>query len=439
MPTPVKSTQSDIAASIPDAYFKSELLKPGDFTFLYRRFAQKEKLPSGSGKTWKANRMIRIEMPMDSLSEGVTPNDVGMTMEQVSCTAAQYGIVVTLTDVAQLTIETPLLQQAVQAVKDAMNRLDEELICEALLSGTNVVYADASGGASIPAARVDLAAADVFATETIKRIVNQLSYPTDVKWGAAPKFSNGYYVMIMPKKWEFDLLGDATWKDMAIRQGREDLEKGMVNRWLGVEFYTTDWGPKFTNLGTTDSNAAPTSSTFGVTVNEAALTGSFLANTTYDFKWTRRHKHRRFEEGISGVVSQATANDGVNTKTINVYAPTDTSYVYSLYQGASGGTLYRVASNVSASSITVLTTPATSGTAAPAHPNTGVSVYVGFCFGKGAYAVVDLDNMEAGLSKDERSDSDPLKQRRKVSAKFFEGAIILADNNLIRVEASSAF
>src|SRR3990167_10017662 len=185
MATPVKSTQSDIAASIPDAWFKSELLKPGDFTMLYRRFAKKEKLPPGSGKTWKANRMIRIEMPMDALSEGVTPGEVGITMEQVSCTAAEYGIVMTMTNVALLTIDTPLLQQGVQAIKDSMNRLDEELICEALLAGTNVMYADASGGASIPAARSDLAAADVFGTETIKRVVNQLSYTSDVQWGAA--------------------------------------------------------------------------------------------------------------------------------------------------------------------------------------------------------------------------------------------------------------
>lgn len=436
MATPVKSTQADIAASIPDAWFKSELLKPGDFTMLYRRFAKKERLPHGSGKLWKANRMIRIEMPMDSLTEGVTPSDVGMTMEQVNCTAAQYGIIVTLTDVAQLTIDTPLLQQAVQAVKDSMNRLDEELICEALLAGTNVLYADSSGGASIPAARSDLVAADVFATETIKRVVNQLSYPTDVKWGAAPKFSNGYYVAILPRKFEFDLLGDSTWKDMAIRQKREDLESGIINRWLGVEFYATDWGPKFTNLGTTNSGASPTATTAGVVAVDGG--GTFTSAASYDFKWTRRNKHRRFEEDISGVISVVAAATG-NNESFNLNAPTDTDYVYNFYQGESAGTLYLVAANVAASSVTVITDPATSGTVAPVAPASGVTAYAAFVFGRDAYAVVDLDNMEAGLTKDERTGEDPLKQRRKVSAKFFEGALILADSNLVRVEASSAF
>ena len=433
----ILSTSGNFPTSIPDAYFKKEILKFGELSLLYRRFADKEKLPPGNGKVWKANRYLRIELPMDAMTEGVTPNEFDMTIEQVNCTASQYGIVVALSDVSQLVVDHPILQKAIELVRDSMERLDNELICEALLAGTNVKYSAAGAGAAATA-RSGLAADDVMDTLTIKQALAQLEFPSDT-WGAAPRFGSGHYVCILHRKHELDLLNDSTWKDMAIRQKAEDLEKGMINRWMGVEFYTTNFGPKFENLGTTDSNASPGAATFGVTVNEASLAGTFAANTTYDFKWTRRHKHRRFEEGISGVVSQATANDGVATKTINLYAPTNSAYVYSFYQGASAGTLYRVATNVAASSITVLTTPATSGTVAPVHTATSVVVYASFMFGKGAYAVVDLDNMEAGVSEDKRSDSDPLKQRRKVGAKFFEGALILADNNLVRIEAASAF
>lgn len=432
----VISTTGGFPTSIPDAYFKSELLKFGELSLLYRRFAKKEKLPPGNGKTWKANRYKRIELPMSALVEGVTPSDTPFDIEQVSCIASQHGIVVTLSDVLQLTVDHPVLQEAIKLVRDAMERLDSELICEVLLAGTNVLYADGSGGASVPTARSALDANDIVSSETWKRVVNQLEFPSDVAWGSAPKV-NGAYWVILHRKMELDMLADTTWKDMAIRLGREDLEKGMVNRWLGCEFYTTNFGPKFTNLGTTNAGASPTALNAGI-VAQASPAGTFAAES-YDFTWSRRHKHRRFEEDISGVIA---VTPGASNS-IKFYAPTNSAYVYSLYSDRTGdtnGTKRLLVANVAASSITdIIDPPSASAAVCPVAPASGVSVYAAFAGGRDAYAVVDLDNMEAGVSEAVRSDSDPLKQRRKVAAKFFEGGIILADNNLVRVEATSKF
>lgn len=422
------STQGNFPTSIPDAWFKKELLNFGDFSLLYRRFAKKERLPEGNGKTWKANRYSRLELPMDALSEGVTPDDMSLTIEQVSCTAAQYGMVVTLTDVMQLVYDHPVLQKAVELVRDSMDRLDAEIICEALLAGTNVIYAD-SADPDAETARSGLESTDVMETATLKAAINDLEFPDDT-WGSAPRI-NGSYVCILHRKHELDLLNDSLWKDMAIRQDKSALEKGMVARWMGVDFYTTNFGPKFTNLGTT--NAAPASGNPRIT-SVASPAGDFTG-ANYDFTWTRRHKHRRFEEGISGVITVAMTN----LHSAKFEAPTNSSYVYNLYVGTSGGTRYKALSNVAASSTNYVSTVPTSGSVAPVAPATGVTVYCSWVMGKDAYAVVDLQDVDAGITPDARTGEDPLKQRRKVSAKFFLGALILADNNIVRVEAASNF
>jgi len=438
------SSTGGIPASIPDVWFKKELLKFGDYNLLYRRFAQKEKLPPGSGKVWKASRMKRLELPLDALSEGVTPAEYTLDMEHVSATASQFGIVVTLTDAAELTIATPLLQQAVMLVRDSMERFDNEFICEALLAGANVKF----GGAATT--RAGLAETDVLATAELKETLSFLEFPDDT-WGAAPKYENGKYVCLLHRKHELDLLNDTLWKDMAIRQGRDALEKGSVASWMGIDFYVTNHGPKLQNLG----NPTIVEDTTVVVADAFGLAGAkwtrrngqgTLANSVdVDYTITRRHKHRRFEEGISDILDHAAGNDGANTNAVDVKMPSATAYVYSLYAGANNGTMFRVASNLAAGEVFQVDSIPSSGVASPARVGiTGTvggdrSVYVSFVMGRGAYAVVDLDRMEAGVSEDKRSDSDPLKQRRKVGAKWFGGALVLADNNLVRIEAASAF
>lgn len=427
------SSQGNFPSSIPNFWFKKELLDFGDFSLLFRKFAKKERLPAGNGVNWKANRYSRLPIPMDALTEGVTPNETSMSIEQVSCTASQYGMVVTLTDVIQLTMSHPVLQKAVELVKEAMDRLDSEIICEALLAGTSVIY---GGNAT---SRVSLDSNDILSTDDLKAAIAQLEFPDDT-WGMAPKFDSGSYACILHRKHELDLLNDSTWKDMAIRQGRADLEKGSIARWMGVDFYVTNWGPKFVNLGDpTLVDGVAVSSTVGL---DGAIfdsyngAGSLSAATPYDFKITRRHKHRRFEDGISGVLDLST---GSGEDTVDVTFPANTSYVYSLYVGANAGTMYRVAANYAAGSVYTVTSVPSSGTAAPSHPADAVNVYCSWMMGKDAYAVVDLQDLDAGITDDSRSDEDPLKQRRKVGAKFFLGALILADNNLVRIEAASSF
>lgn len=424
------STTSAFGTSIPDSYFKKEILKFGEYHLLYRQFANKESIPKGNGKVWKANRYLRLPLPLSALSEGVTPSDTDMTIEQVNCTASQYGIVVTVSDVLEMTVDHPVLQQAISLVRDVMERLDNEIICEALLAGANVIYP------GVVTTRVGLAATDKMSTLAIQKAVAQLEFPSDT-WASAPRFEGGSYKCILHRKHELDLVNDATWQSMAIRLSKEDLDKGVVNRWMGVEFYTTNFGPRFENLGTTNAGASPTAVNAGIADSATAVSsnGAF-ATANYDFTWTRRHLHRRFEEGISGVITVAMTA----THSAKFYAPTNTAYAYTLYAGTSGGTRFKTAANnVAASSITDGLGVAAAGTVAPANPNTAVNVYVSFFMGKGAYAVVDLDSMEAGIDDSGRTDSDPLKQRRKIGAKFLEGALILSDNNLVRVEAASTF
>lgn len=427
------SSANGFESAAVDFYIRKELLSFGEFSLLYRRFANKEKIPAGNGKNWKALRYTRLPLPMAGLTEGETPADTLMTIENVTATATQYGMVVTISDVTELTIDHPVLNKAIELVKDAMQRLDEELICEALLAGTSVKYSGTSN-----AARADLAAGDILTTTDIRLAVAQLEFSDDV-YGAAPR-DGMYYKSIINRKCELDLMADSTWKDYAIRLNGADLEKGMINRWAGVEFFSTNFGPKLVNIGdpTLSDNVAVTGTVGldGAIFNPQSGTGALVASTAYDFKIVRRHKHRRFPEGISGVLDIST---GVSEENIVVTFPTSTAYVYDLYAGADAGVLYRVAANQAALSTFDVAAIPTSGVVAPAHPVASINVYTNFVFGKDAYAVVDLDTLDAGVTEAARTDSDPLKQRRRVGAKFMEGALILSDNNIVRIESVSAY
>lgn len=65
------------------------------------------------------------------------------------------------------------------------------------------------------------------------------------------------------------------------------------------------------------------------------------------------------------------------------------------------------------------------------------NIYPALVLGKGAYGVADFDTLEAYVTPDVSSDSDPLKQRRKVGAKLAFNAIILDNDRMMRVECYS--
>ena len=73
----------------------------------------------------------------------------------------------------------------------------------------------------------------------------------------------------------------------------------------------------------------------------------------------------------------------------------------------------------------------------PAAPATGLTVYPTFVFGRGAYGIVKLQNVEFFYMKDAEK-LDPLNQLRVAGWKMFYGTIITNQTFFARIEAVSA-
>ena len=63
-------------------------------------------------KTLRVIRVNRQSLPVTQLVEGVTPATSSLALTNVDVTVEQWGLVVTLTDVLELTVKHPMLNIA---------------------------------------------------------------------------------------------------------------------------------------------------------------------------------------------------------------------------------------------------------------------------------------------------------------------------------------
>lgn len=95
-------------------YIAEEVLPLAQRQLVAYQFGEPITLDTNRGTTYTASRYQRLPLPFAPLQEGVAPTGEAMTLTQVSATAQQWGDLVRLTDVANLTIYHPLFQQACQ-------------------------------------------------------------------------------------------------------------------------------------------------------------------------------------------------------------------------------------------------------------------------------------------------------------------------------------
>ena len=86
------------------------------------QFGQMLRLPKQRGTTYTASRYDRANLPLAPLSEGVPPVGETIPLAQVNVTAQQWGDTITVTDIADFTIEHPLFETACELAAMAAAR-----------------------------------------------------------------------------------------------------------------------------------------------------------------------------------------------------------------------------------------------------------------------------------------------------------------------------
>ena len=251
-------------------YFDKKLLEQTLKTIVLDQFAFKAPLPGKAGA--KAIRFFRYPesatTDVETLAEGTlitTGDSKQLSMETVDVTLAQYGQIVTISDLlSAVELFNTMEQATVQNGQDAALKVDE-LLRNILGDSTAVV--DRYAGAATDYATVGgtddaMTALDILDAATNLRVNN-----------ARP--SGGYFTAIMAPEVARDLMNDDDWLDASKYGSPDQLFRGEVGRYMGVRVVTTT-NPYRQNTQRTYNAAGTKYSTF--VVGDQAYGGVNLAS-----------------------------------------------------------------------------------------------------------------------------------------------------------------
>lgn len=435
-----------------EAYIQEEVEPLARRILVAYQFGVPLRLDINRGTTYTASRYERLPLPFAPLQEGVAPSGESMTLSQVTATAQQWGDLVRVTDVANLTIKHPLFQQAIQLVSLQLPETLERNTFNTLLAGNQINYVNSRSS------RAALVATDVLSPTEIYRAVGSMeSYGVPHFMGderedmmreagayndrsKSPAVMEHYVALIhaLPVN---DMRQNATVANAWSQSDINRLYNNDLGEWGGVRFCKSNMIPFWQGLA--DPGVA-TPSTYAV----SAAAGN-LASNTYFLQITAAKAQTSVEEKIY----QVSAGQVVvgPTGSITVVLPTVAGYVFNVYIGTSAsptnlglsasgpatGPLAGQATQL-ASGSTVIITGIGAAQTPQAAPAAGVTVFPTIVIGDHSYGQVLLENPEfhylTGADK-----SDPLNQTRVVSWKVFYGSIILNQAFFMRIEGSSAF
>ena len=422
------TTFAAMSNDAPNVYISAKLLDILQRILVLQKIAVQYPLENKMSKTLRVIRVNRVSLPVTQLVEGVTPSTNSLALTNIDVTVEQWGLVVTLTDVLELTVKHPMLNIASERVALAMKESAEREDAAVLMAATNVTYPNTV------TSRATLAATDVFNTALA------ITMNAKLEMRGAPKYMpDGQYMGIFQPPHKAAVLGsDATFQQASNFSRVAKLEYGYVGPWMGIDWVLGNFLPVFVGV------AAPT--TAAITATKAQYTvglSGTLATGDYKIVVVGRETTTDYERRLSVPSADiAVTSPG----SIAVRMPSSTNYVYDVYMSVMHATdpvapYYLVASRQAASSTYTITT-AVAGTeaTAPESPALAVNVYPGFVVGNGAFGTCVLNGMalQTFITPKGPSDSDPLAQRRKVGAKFMRKSFILDNDWIERFETSSS-
>jgi N4-gp56 family major capsid protein len=373
---------------------------------------KKEKLPNKFSKTFQFTRYEKLVLPQVTLTEGVTPTSTSITLSTVQAVMDQWGAYVDISDVADITIKHPIMEQAITLLgEQAAETIDRECI-KVLLANTSVYYA------GVATSRATLGSTDYITSGLTKTAIAFLR-----KGGAHFNEGGRTYMGLIDPDVEMDLLEDDTFVLAASYSNIVALQNGEAGKWMGCRWMVSNLIPTMGNIATAL-----------ITTAASATSGSLSTSTNYFIVVTAVDNSLGYEQLASAVLTQGTSSD----TSINVTVPSTTGYTYNVYLGSSS-TVTPLASTGNAPSAVVNIGAVGTGAQSPANSNTGVVVHYSWVIGKEAFAVPELMSLQTFLTPKQASDSDPLLQRRRASWKVMFKCVICNNAFLARLESASRY
>ena len=209
-------------------YYSDYLIDHAEPALVHDRFAQKQDIPQGQGKSVQFRKYDPLPKLTDPIAEGVTPTGQTINMGLITATVAQYGGYVELTDLLLMTAIDNNLCMATKLLGSQAGRTLDTISREVLVGGTNVQYGEGkvSSRAQISAEGDN---ACLLTVDAIRKAVRFLKNQNAEK-------INGSYVAIIHPDCAYDLMNDPNWRTPMQYADPSALFEGEIGKIEGVRF-----------------------------------------------------------------------------------------------------------------------------------------------------------------------------------------------------------
>lgn len=131
----------NVAADL-QTYFAAKLLEVAELNTILDQFGEKVAIPSNSSKTVQFVREEKFvtQATPTQLIEGIAPDAVGLTLNQFTATAEQYGFLARLSDLAELTAKHPVVQKTMYLLSLQAAETYDQLIYNVLNAATGTYF-----------------------------------------------------------------------------------------------------------------------------------------------------------------------------------------------------------------------------------------------------------------------------------------------------------
>ena len=219
-------------------FYDTELLENARIGQYYAQFAKKQPLPAGRGKTveWrKWNTFAKA----GKLQEGVIPTGQKFGMSYINSTIDQYGTYASISDTLELHAYDDIILGATEEMGASAAETQETLIRDALLVGTNVMYAD--GVNDVKNLDGKLMTSDLVAKAVTK-----------LKRDKVPTIGGKYVAVIHPSV-AYDLRKDEGWLEAHKYAAPGEIFNGEIGELHGCRFIENPFAPVLDGANATSS------------------------------------------------------------------------------------------------------------------------------------------------------------------------------------------
>ncbi len=185
----------------------------------------KKVIPKGKGTSIEFRKFNSLEVPKNSLTEGVTPEGKDLKITSIKATVKQEGDYVKVSDVLDMQGKDPVITETSELLGEQSALTIDTRIRDIVCSGTTVQYANGKAN------RDALTNADVLNGKEVRKAKKRL------KKANIKPFSDGCYHMIIDADQEYDFKDDTTgngFVEVTKYAKPENMLTGEIGRYDGV-------------------------------------------------------------------------------------------------------------------------------------------------------------------------------------------------------------